>query len=396
MFQPVHTLSNKHKQDKRSVFSLANENPLALELKKLSDMQPLLAKDATLQSSQPDFITGEALTTFTDRKNQIYVQNVTLIDANTKRVFLQRFGPTSQHTAEAMKVKAERGILMFKDVATKSSCSHARRFLSQSKPRPPLPHFLFGAWCDPAQKKLELTADTAQYDNEMGREMVSDYQAWVREYVGDHILPFVNNKEYGLCESFRQTLKDRMLIDSPWAAKQIPGLDILCHPLYTTVSAFQGFSSTPHCDTMDADVSMLMNFGQHALLELPEYGCKVVLQPLDIVFFLSNAVLHCSKPHQAHVDLKSNPADRMVVTCSYSKYLLRETEPITKTLMFLAQQSLDKERQWKRVKKSHREASETKPSAQPIRTSPRTCSRPRLPVPSSSPSLPTATLSSSQ
>jgi len=101
----------------------------------------------------------------------------------------------------------------------------------------------------------------------------------------------------------------------------IPELDTYCHPLYSTLSPFRGFSDGLHKDNNDSAVSVLVNFGQHAILELPEYGKKVQLQPFDIIFLRTNTVYHRTSPHPSYKRMKIDHLDRWAVTCFFRKKL---------------------------------------------------------------------------
>lgn len=94
-------------------------------------------------------------------------------------------------------------------------------------------------------------------------------------------------------------------------------MDTICHPLYSTFSPFRGFSDCLHCDQQDAAVSILINFGQHAILELPEYRCKVELQPLDVIFLRTNTVLHRTSCHPAYPQTNDGDLERWAVSCFF-------------------------------------------------------------------------------
>lgn len=319
-----------------------------------------------------------------DAKSQFYTRNVHLVDEGSNRILLQRLGPPSQHAWETMKAKSERGKVLFERVLATATCTQHPSQSNERRLCSPFRRFRFGAWYDPEEQALDLTPDTRQADNDAGREAVASFQAWVRTYVADHIEPLVGNAKHGLCSEFRRKLEDRMKIHFPWAAKQIPGLEDTCHPLYSTFSTAQGFTRTSHMDYEDANIAVLMNFGQHALLELRHYNCQLLLNPLDMVFFDSSAIYHRTLQHPAHVLVQSNPEERFAVTCSFGKALLpwtepkQQTEPTRKSAVHLAKQAASREQQWKkaRARKPISEASVPKASG---------CKR-KLPRVSASPS----------
>jgi len=102
-------------------------------------------------------------------------------------------------------------------------------------------------------------------------------------------------------------------------------MDTYCHPLYSTISPFRGFSDEVHKDSQDAAVSILVNFGQHAILELPEYGCKVMLQPFDTVFLRTNAIYHRTSRHLSYTD--QDELERWAVSCFLRHSIELHVEP---------------------------------------------------------------------
>lgn len=139
----------------------------------------------------------------------------------------------------------------------------------------------------------------------------------------------------------------------PWACKQVKGLDTICHWLYATISPFQRFSNNSHIDDEDADTSILVNLGQHALLELCHYNVQLVLQPLDVVVFLSNSVYHCTLQHAAHViDPKSQVGDCMAITCFFHQALVDHYEPTKTSIHYLAKEAAAREQDQKQQKKT--------------------------------------------
>ncbi|SAM86105.1 uncharacterized protein UBRO_20961 [Ustilago bromivora] len=77
----------------------------------------------------------------------------------------------------------------------------------------------------------------------------------------------------------------------------------------------------------DSAISILLNFGQHAVLELPDYNIKLELQLLDIVQFRSNIVYHKTTQHLSDQAVGSNVAERWAITCFFHKALEQHMEP---------------------------------------------------------------------
>ncbi|SYW80737.1 uncharacterized protein UBRO2_03951 [Ustilago bromivora] len=67
------------------------------------------------------------------------------------------------------------------------------------------------------------------------------------------------------------------------------------------------FTIGDHTNMADSAISILLNFGQHAVLELPDYNIKLELQLLDIVQFRSNIVYHKTTQHLSDQALVAPP-----------------------------------------------------------------------------------------
>ena len=344
MLKAVPTSTQRAKRDRRSLHGLAIANAKTYCIKRAS-------ADTT---SSSHLFTGEAVTKNIDSKNLVYVCNITLKDRDSDKVLLQRFNPANLRQEDDMRHSAKRGKELFEQVTQKARCKKYKVQSRQSTTGPTFPHYHFGAWHDRFMNNLVLTEETRQAGNEEGKQLVTDFCAWFKQFAKSFIQPFVDKDDSGLCDAFRSELVERSQEHFPWAAKQVKGLDTFCHSLYSTFSPFQGFSGNPHIDNDDADVSILVNLGQHAILELPEYNCQVVLQPLDVVFFLSNSVYHRTYQHQAHQDARSNVADRMAITCFFRKALLHHREPKNKNILYLAEQSEQQEQEYQQQRKRQR------------------------------------------
>ncbi|CDR88950.1 uncharacterized protein SPSC_05782 [Sporisorium scitamineum] len=337
MLKAVPTSQAQQKHDKRELYTLAVTKAETISIKKVFDTKSMLStRKANVQLDNPIHITGEALTKFTDSKNQPYVHNVTLTDADTGNILLQRFAPPFLNIAELMDQRATEGICKFQNVCTTAKCKKHSPTTCQIEDWQKSLHFHFGAWYNQTKVNLVISSETHQAGNEAGKPAVADFIAWFKIFFSEHVQKsIVNNKNSGLCDSFCQELTDREQIHFPWANKHVEGLDVICQPLYLTFSLFQGFSGTSHIDNKDADVSILINLGQHAILELHEYNCQLVLQPLDVVFFLLNSVYHHTLQHPAHIEEGSDPNDQMAITCLFHKALMMQKEPKKHNILYL-------------------------------------------------------------
>ncbi|CDR98517.1 hypothetical protein [Sporisorium scitamineum] len=298
MLKAVPTSQAQQKHDKRELYTLAVTKAETISIKKVFDTKSMLStRKANVQLDNPIHITGEALTKFTDSKNQPYVHNVTLTDADTGNILLQRFAPPFLNIAELMDQRATEGICKFQNVCTTAKCKKHSPTTCQIEDWQKSLHFHFGAWYNQTKVNLVISSETHQAGNEAGKPAVADFIAWFKIFF---------------------KLTDREQIHFPWANKHVEGLDVICQPLYLTFSLFQGFSGTSHIDNKDADVSILINLGQHAILELHEYN-----------FY------HHTLQHPAHIEEGSDPNDQMAITCLFHKALMMQKEPKKHNILYL-------------------------------------------------------------
>ncbi|SPO22252.1 uncharacterized protein UTRI_00930 [Ustilago trichophora] len=323
---PGGTSQADQKRIKRLQYSLASINAKTYTLDK---QYKVMEKDRQAKCSWTlPIITGQAITSFDDCKNTVYTHNISLQDSKTGNVFLQHFCPATESAASSMTKSYSKGATLFRKVMETAKCKKHKADTRQTVDQQQhFPHYHFGIWYDKMMVSLTLLEETQQPGREEGRQAVAEFCIWFKEFTRKFVLPIIKNGHSGLCDTFRSELQERMDVHFPWAEKQVDDLDRYCHPLYSTISPFLGFSSNVHKDVKDADVSILVNLGQHALLQLPEYGIAVELQPQDIVMFLSNSVEHLTVQHPAHVKARSDPGERMAISCFFRKGLQQQREP---------------------------------------------------------------------
>ncbi|CCF49124.1 uncharacterized protein UHOR_13548 [Ustilago hordei] len=187
-----------------------------------------------------------------------------------------------------------------------------------------------GVWHDQAYQRLQLTADTLQNNGtHTAREAVGKFSEWLQHYTTKHVSPLVagNQIKTGLCDEFAAILHQQESIHYPWVKEHVAGYDKFCHPLYLTFVPFRGFTIGDHTDMADSAISILLNFGQHAVLELPDYNIKLELQPLDIVLFCSNIVYHKTTQHLSDQAVGSDVAECWAITCFFHKAIEQHMEP---------------------------------------------------------------------
>ncbi|SAM85391.1 uncharacterized protein UBRO_13548 [Ustilago bromivora] len=196
-----------------------------------------------------------------------------------------------------------------------------------------------GVWHDQAYQRLQLTADTLQNNGtNTAREAVSKFSEWLQHYTTKHVSPLVagNQIKTGLCDEFAAILHQRESIHYPWVKEHVAGYDKFCHPLYSTFVPFRGFTIGHHTDMADSAISILLNFGQHTVLKLPEYNIKLELQPLDIVLFCSNVVYHKTTQHLSDQAVGSDVAECWAITCFFCKAIERHMEPSIQNIFHYA------------------------------------------------------------
>ncbi|CCF52820.1 uncharacterized protein (C-terminal fragment), partial [Ustilago hordei] len=303
-------------------------------------------------SAKLHYLSGRCATQYQDRHDSLYTANITLCDASG--VFLQRFGPPMQYAAQAMKEEAAIG-----NADEPHKAHHLQQQVQDSKPAWPwqeaaenhtleptldLPELLptvheesmpiqtlckdpqhahifkwlhLSVWHDQAYQRLQLTADTLQNNGtNTAREAVSKFSEWLQCYTTKHVSLLVAGNQ----------IKTES-IHYPWVKEHVAGYDKFCHPLYLTFVPFRGFTIEDHTDMADSAISILLNFGQHAVLKLPDYNIKLGLQPLDIVLFRSNVVYHKTTQHLSDQAVVSDVAECWAITCFFHKAIEQHMEP---------------------------------------------------------------------
>ncbi|SPO20930.1 uncharacterized protein UTRI_00407 [Ustilago trichophora] len=239
-----------------------------------------------------------------------------------------------------MELAAEQGAI-YLDAVQKFACHEAGKGIEDAPPPvSSFPHYDFGAMYSYGEPYL--TAQTVQmYENcdentnRLGRKAVADFCAWFYVFSKGFIHPLIISSDTMRSKNFQDKLGQRIQFDFPWAAQKCPGLDEVCQPFYSTIVPIKGFETASHVDEREADPSILVNFGQHAILELLEYNSKVELQPLDIVIFSANRIRHRVVQHPKCVKAGHNPAKRWSITCFFLQALAFREEPNDDILAYI-------------------------------------------------------------
>ncbi|SPO20015.1 uncharacterized protein UTRI_00407_B [Ustilago trichophora] len=262
---------------------------------------------------------GTAFTQSIDTDNVAYRRNITLKDSSA--VLLQRFGPASYDDEEGMEEEAKEGARLLKVLYRDASAQPSNR-LDLSENGMDDPQFELGALYlgeDPylSWQTLQRYKNRDERKNKAGRKAVADFIAWFNHFSERFLLPVARNPDSGLCDDFRLKLYHRIKYGFPWTAKWAPGVDRICQPFYSTFTPRKGFDAHSKIDEEDADPSILVNFGQHALLELPDYNCTVELQPLEIVVFAASHLRYRTRPHPKCQEAGLDPGERWSVLCFF-------------------------------------------------------------------------------
>lgn len=262
---------------------------------------------------QPEIFTGVVHHPSLRYPNEMYRRSIVLRDStsanSTDDFLIQRLAPPSLEKDQWMTAEAEKG----------------RDFLDalyrQSTTLEPSDGFSFGA--DPYDR---LTFDTLQ-DGSMSDEIqsVADFCAWFDAFASDLFSYLL--LEGTLPEQVRNKLLKRPAEDFPWAERKIDGLAEVCQKFYSTFSVKKGFAYGSDDIWEVDDPTVLINFGDHAILELNDYDCQIELQPLDVVVF-KREIKHRFVRHPARVLDGSDPDQRWFVRCEFLQACKRPTEPI--------------------------------------------------------------------
>ena len=73
-----------------------------------------------------------------------------------------------------------------------------------------------------------------------------------------------------MCKEFDAILCDSIHVHWLWVTDQVADAGVYCHPLYTAFSPFCRFSDSVHREATNLAILILVNFDQHAILELPK------------------------------------------------------------------------------------------------------------------------------
>ncbi|EST09967.1 hypothetical protein PSEUBRA_000367 [Kalmanozyma brasiliensis GHG001] len=303
---------------KRLKFELARSEVATYTLKKMRTEQA--------NQAPRKVIIGSTITFTSEFGSLAHRQNVT-ITAGTD-VILQRLGPSSLQDYRRMVQEAVEGADLLDDVYDKACGSPRNRLGVTPSAKPEDQEYVFGALYFEGgpddYDNIYLSHQTTQkywarddQQNEDGRWAVTDLMAWFNSYFERFVLPLLVEEGSGLCARFRAQLQERSDTHFPWVAEEVPGLKHLCLPQYSNLKPKKGFSSSPDSTKEEASPFIMINFGQHAFLELAEYNCSLELQPLDIVLYDPDKVTAQAVKHSQRVD-PSLP-ERWSVTCYFQK-----------------------------------------------------------------------------
>ncbi|KAJ9476831.1 hypothetical protein PHBOTO_000489 [Pseudozyma hubeiensis] len=258
------------------------------------------------KGAAPHIIDGMATRDISDFGRVQYCRDVTLKDVSGN-VLLQRFGPSSLAEERRMTEQASKGRPLL-DALYKKACAQPSDWAHKPECLWDNAEYEFGAvYLDDepylSWPTVQRYKDRNEQANKAGRKAVANFCVWFSDYAQEFVSPLISQD----CFGFSQQLVERKASHFPWITAQVPGLDSICASLYSTFTASKGFPPRPkkrkeakckgkaratsdRCeqeeeeqDDVLASPSILINFGQRALLKLTEYNCSIALQPLDIV-----------------------------------------------------------------------------------------------------------------
>ena len=248
--------------------------------------------------------------------------NVTLVHGG--RTVLQRLGPITESASRRQGKQEREGYGLFqqmdKECTRMNSHAGARRVSAKG-----LARFHLGIWYDQACRRLCPTKGMEQPTPEAEKAMAR-FLRWLHTYLDQIVAPLV--RKYA-DQDFAEALQERSTTLADWLCRITPYAEY-CHPLASTFAAFEGFTDKAHTDPLDQAPTILLNFGAHALLKLPEFSKYLELQPGDVVLFRSDVLKHTTKALPLRVGEK-----RWAVSCFWRKRLAQRRGPTNRQLSFL-------------------------------------------------------------
>jgi hypothetical protein len=224
-------------------------------------------------------------------------KNLTLYDAATGAIILQRMAPTSLRKKQQAANSAVRGRQCFDAFLKKQSTVHLDSNRLSSV------HYL-GIWHTTGNGSLDFTKETREY-----RKQAFELLKWAK----DHTRLVFNAVRPHIHPSFQANLARRAQQPLQWLKDCLSDKATrTLHPWYTTIAFFDTFSPGSHRDTRDETPSVLFNFGSSMYLEIPEYGVKITVNPLDVVILNSRTYSHRTQPTTIGDD-----SQRWAMSCFY-------------------------------------------------------------------------------
>ncbi|ETS61319.1 hypothetical protein PaG_04538 [Moesziomyces aphidis] len=224
-------------------------------------------------------------------------KNLTLHDASTGAIILQRVAPTSLRKRQQTANSAVRGKQCLDAFLKKQSS------VQLDPNRLSSVHYL-GIWHTTGNGSLDFTKETREY-----RKQAFELLKWAK----DHTRLVFNAIRPHIHPSFQANLASRAQQPLQWLKDCLSDKATrTLHPWYTTIAFFATFSPGSHRDTRDETPSVLFNFGSSMYLEIPEYGVKITVNPLDVVILNSRTHSHRTQPTTTGDD-----SQRWAMSCFY-------------------------------------------------------------------------------
>ncbi|CDW99796.1 hypothetical protein [Sporisorium scitamineum] len=294
MYRPATTIDGEAERQRRDelIYTLARSD---------AESHTLIKVRAGTPPSPAHAFCGLATTNLADMVNFTYRRDITLKDQDD--VLLQRFGPATAADEHEMQQEAEVGRACL-DALYKKACAKPGNKSKEEHKTSKVRYNFGGVYVD---NDPYLSFQTAQDYNDVDRSVnkeakavVVAFCAWFYYYFDQFIRPLIDNNSSNLSSQFRTELVERARRHFPWVTEHIPRLSGLCSPFYSTFTPSKGFDpgeeegdddgNDGDGDNEESSPSILLNFGQHALLEFVGYNCSIELQPFEVVFYCPDKI----------------------------------------------------------------------------------------------------------
>lgn len=218
--------------------------------------------------------------------------NLTVTDLSTGQVVMQRFAPSSQELHRKAKASGKKGKILLdkylqkKDATKKARGSGGPSQSSAAMNKRNLVEHHLGIWHSRGEGTLGFTSETTNFKY---RDEAFALLKWAKEHADLVLGPIIGKIDKGFDSNLNARASGR-----EWLAGYFGNAVGLLHNWWTTVAFFIGFAEKDgvHIDKEDCVPSLLFNFGEDALLALPQFGISIRVPPHSIVLLNSHTYYH--------------------------------------------------------------------------------------------------------